>query len=89
MNPSSTPPRVQDNMVGSSNSTEGVLSDFLMLIIPKIVGEPAIESIINIHRLISIHAAYVASNLRGAPKSNLLEPEGSNIIKIFPDAVPP
>ena len=52
-------------MTGTANSAEGVLLDFLMTILPKIVGEPTRESIINIHRLISENAAYVAPNLGG------------------------
>ena len=39
--------------------------DFPIPILPKIVGEPTRESLIDLHQLISGNAAYVVSNLEG------------------------
>ena len=58
-------PIVQDNVTGTANRVEGVLTDFLMLILSKTVGELIRESLIKIHQLISGNVASVASNLGG------------------------
>ena len=42
-----------------------------MLILPKIIRKPTIEYLIDIHRLISGNAAYVASNLVGGQHFHL------------------
>ena len=52
-------------MVGTTSSVEVVLADFLTHILPKIGGEPTIEGLIEIHRLINGNAASVVSNLGG------------------------
>ena len=52
-------------MAGARISVKGVLADFLTPILPKINGYPTREGLIDIHRLISGNAEYVASNLRG------------------------
>ena len=51
-------------MVGTANSAEGFLVDFLALILPKIVRYPTRDSLIKIHRLISGIAEYGGWNLR-------------------------
>ena len=63
MNPPSIPPRVQEKMVGTTSSSEGVLADFPTPILPKIGGEPTKEALIKLHQLISGNVASVASNL--------------------------
>lgn len=52
-------------MVGIANIIKGFLVYFPTPIIPKIIGEPTRESLINIHQLISGNAYSVASNLKG------------------------
>ena len=52
-------------MSGATIIVEGVLVEFLTLIITNIVGEPTIESLTALHQLISGNAAYVVSNLEG------------------------
>ena len=64
MNTASIPLRPHTDMLGTSNSVKGVLVDFMMPILPNIVGEPTRESLIEIHQFISENAASVASNLR-------------------------
>ena len=63
MNTASIPLRPHTDMLGTSNSAKGVLADFLMPILPNIVGEPTRESLIEIHQLISENAASMASNI--------------------------
>ena len=65
MKPPSTPPIEHDDMAGTENSINRVLTDFPMSIIPNIVVEPTRESLIEIHRLISANTASVALNLGG------------------------
>ena len=62
-NPPLSSPKYQDNMVGIANSVKGVLIDFLIPILPKIIIDPTRESLVNIHRLISSNAASVVPNL--------------------------
>ena len=50
-------------MVGATKITEGVLEDLPTPILPKIVWEPTIESIIRFHQIISGNAAFMVSNL--------------------------
>ena len=52
-------------MSGATSSVEGVLAEFLTLILPKIDKKPTREGLINIHLLVSENAASVASNLGG------------------------
>ena len=52
-------------MAGARSSVEGILADLPTPILPKIVGEPTREGMINIYRLISGNAASVALNLGG------------------------
>ena len=59
------PPRVQDKMVGTSNSIKGFLMDFTMSILTKIDGELMREDLIDLHYVIIRNAASVASNLGG------------------------
>ena len=65
------PPRAHDDITGTENSNEGVLTDFLTPIITNINGEPTKESITEIHRLISRNAAYMESNLGGSRHGHL------------------
>ena len=58
-------------MAGLSSSAEGVLTDFLVHILPKIYGEPTREGLIDIHRFISGNAASVASNIGGGRHGHL------------------
>ena len=50
-------------MAGSIISVEGVLTDFLTLILPKIFGETMKEALIKIHHLISSNTEFISSNL--------------------------
>ena len=50
-------------MTGATNSAKGVLAEFLTPILPKIRGEPTRGALIDLHRLVSVNAASVASNL--------------------------
>ena len=61
----SNPPRVKENMVGTSNSTEGVFMDFLTQILLNIGRDTTREALIELHHLISGNAASVASNIGG------------------------
>ena len=67
----SNPPRVQDNMVGTENSTKGVFMDFLTPILLKIGGDPTREALIELHQLISGNAASVVSNIGGGWNGHL------------------
>ena len=58
-------PRVRDIMVGVVSSAEGVLVKFPRPILTKIRGEPTREVLINLHELVRVNAASVASNLGG------------------------
>ena len=55
-NPPSIPPRVRDKISGTTSSIEGVLTDFPTPVLPKISGELVIETMIDIHWLISGNA---------------------------------
>ena len=66
------PPRVNNKIVGITNSVEGFLAYFLTPILPKIVGEPTRESLIKTHQLISGNAASMESNLRGGQQGHLV-----------------
>ena len=52
-------------MAGATSSIEGKLADFPTPILPKIEGELTREGLINLHRLVGVNAASVASNLGG------------------------
>ena len=52
-------------MSGTTTSVKGVLADLPPPIIPKIGREPIIEALIELHRLISVNVASVASDIRG------------------------
>ena len=58
-------------MEGATRSVEGVLADFLTLILPNIDGEPEREGLINIHILISGNAVSVALNTGGGQHGHL------------------
>ena len=58
-------------MAGETISVKGVLSDFLTPILPKIGRYPTRESLIELNRLTSGNAAYVASNLGGGQLRHL------------------
>ena len=51
MNLPSIPPRVQDNMTGTTSIIEGVLMDFPAPILPKTGGDRTRETLIEVHRL--------------------------------------
>ena len=53
------------------SSVEGVLADFPTPILPKIGGEPTREGLIDIHRLISVNSASMASNIGGGLHGHL------------------
>ena len=55
--------RVWEYFSWEKSSVEGVLTDFPTPILPKIGGEPKIEGLIHLHRLISGNVASMASNL--------------------------
>ena len=59
----SNPPRVQDNMVGTVNNTNGVFVDFLTPVLLKIGGDLTREALIELHQLISGNSASVVSNI--------------------------
>ena len=58
-------------MAETTSSVKRVLADFSTPIIPNIVGDPMIEVLIELHCLISINMASVASNLRGGRNGHL------------------
>ena len=58
-------------MSGATIIVEGVLVEFLTLIITNIVGEPTIESLTALHQLISGNAASVVSNRGGVRHRHL------------------
>ena len=58
-------------MARTTSRVEGVLACFLVPILPNIGIEPAIETLIKIHRCISVNVAYVASNLGGGHQVHL------------------
>ena len=61
----SRPPRLQENMSGTVKNVEGVLTNFLMPILPNVTRESKRESLINIHRLISGDMASMESKVGG------------------------
>ena len=65
------PQGAHDNMVGATNSAEGVLAKFLIPISPKIDGGPTRESLIEIYLLICGNVASMASNLGGGRHGHL------------------
>ena len=52
-----------DVMAESTSSIEGVLADFLASIIPKVVIEPTREALVDLHFILILNAASVASKL--------------------------
>ena len=52
-------------MAGTTSSAEGFLKDLPLPLLTKISGEPTIEALIKLYRIIRGNAASVASNLRG------------------------
>ena len=58
-------------MAGSATSVEGVLTDFLTPLPPKIAKEWTNEALIERHRLLSLNAASTASNLGGVRYGHL------------------
>ena len=50
-------------MAGTTVIIKGFLSDLSTLMLPKIVGEPAREAFVELHRIISTNAASVASKI--------------------------
>ena len=58
-------------MAGETSIVNGVLTDFLTPVIPKIGGEPTIEGLIKIHLFISGNVVSVASNLGGSQHVHL------------------
>ena len=61
----SIPPRAHNDMAGTENSIKGVLAEFSVPILPKIVGETTRESLIKINQLIGGNVDPVASNPGG------------------------
>ena len=58
-------------MAGATSSVEGVLADFPIPILPKIVGEPTREALIDLHRILISNAASIVSNLGGGHHDHL------------------
>ena len=58
-------------MAEATSSVEGVLTYFLMPILPKIDREPTRERLIGLHRLIRGDEVFVVSNLRGRQHGHL------------------
>ena len=63
MNIMSIPPRALGGILGTEYSAKGFIADFLMPILPKIIGEPTKEFLIDILQLISSNTASMDSNL--------------------------
>ena len=59
-------------MMGETISSEGVLEDFLTRILPKIVGKPTREALIELHIIISVNLVSVALNLGGGCHGHML-----------------
>ena len=70
-NPTLIPPRVQEKMTGTTISIKGVLEDSPMPILPNIGGDPTREALMGLHRMISVNATYVVSNLVGCRHGHL------------------
>ena len=51
------PLRFHENMVGTTSSADGVLTEFLMPILPKIDGYPMVEALSELHWMISGNTA--------------------------------
>ena len=64
-------PRARDNMVETAKIIKGVFMEFLMQILPNIGGELTREALIELHQLIRINAASVASNIEGERHGHL------------------
>ena len=71
INPELIPPRVRYIILGETSRVEGVLADLPTPILPKIGGELTIESLKDLHILVSGNAAYVALNLGGGEHGHL------------------
>ena len=67
MNLQSRPPRLQYIMAGATRSTEVVLTDLPIPILPNIIRELRREDLIDLLSLISGNTASVLLNLGGVP----------------------
>ena len=64
-NPPPESPIAQDKMDGATSSIKRVIANFTTAILSNIGRGPKREALTNIHQLISVNAAFVASNIVG------------------------